>query len=244
MPIVDIRDLISLEDVMSEMKLGPNGGLIYCMEYLIDNIDWIEVCAAPIIGPLWNRNPPRAFLRARARTRAAPTPALARQHALGTTHHLPLTTHHARRTYHLPPTTHHPLQPPPTTYHLPPTTYHLPPATYHLPPTIYHLPPATYHLPPTTHHAPLTTYHSPLTTYHSPLTTHHLPLTTHHVTRCGEDADTIRHATGLPVLDAITIVDFFHSALDENPHWGIDWEKLASTLAASPACGDTNSHAI
>ena len=38
----DIRELISLEDVMSEMKLGPNGGLIYCMEYLVDNIDWLE----------------------------------------------------------------------------------------------------------------------------------------------------------------------------------------------------------
>jgi len=38
----DIRTLISLEDVMSEMKLGPNGGLIYCMEYLVDNIDWLE----------------------------------------------------------------------------------------------------------------------------------------------------------------------------------------------------------
>lgn len=46
-------------------------------------------------------------------------------------------------------------------------------------------------------------------------------------------ADAIRHATRLPVLDAITIVDFFHSALDENPYWGIDWEKLASTPAAS-----------
>jgi GTPase SAR1 family protein len=30
---VDIRELISLEDVMEELKLGPNGGLIYCMEY-------------------------------------------------------------------------------------------------------------------------------------------------------------------------------------------------------------------
>jgi len=29
----DIRELISLEDVMEELKLGPNGGLIYCMEY-------------------------------------------------------------------------------------------------------------------------------------------------------------------------------------------------------------------
>ena len=32
-PSVDIRELISLEDVMEELELGPNGGLIYCMEY-------------------------------------------------------------------------------------------------------------------------------------------------------------------------------------------------------------------
>ena len=37
----DIRELISLEDVMAEMGLGPNGGLIYCMEYLVDHIDWL-----------------------------------------------------------------------------------------------------------------------------------------------------------------------------------------------------------
>lgn len=30
---VDIRELISLEDVMEELGLGPNGGLLYCMEY-------------------------------------------------------------------------------------------------------------------------------------------------------------------------------------------------------------------
>ena len=38
----DIRDLVPLEDVMSELRLGPNGGLIYAMEYLVDNIDWLE----------------------------------------------------------------------------------------------------------------------------------------------------------------------------------------------------------
>ena len=38
----DIRDLVPLEEVMREMKLGPNGGLLYCMEYLVDNIDWLE----------------------------------------------------------------------------------------------------------------------------------------------------------------------------------------------------------
>jgi GTPase SAR1 family protein len=40
---VDIRELISLEDVMEELKLGPNGGLIYCMEYLEENLeDWFS----------------------------------------------------------------------------------------------------------------------------------------------------------------------------------------------------------
>lgn len=31
----DIRELISLDDVMEELGLGPNGGLIYCMEYVL-----------------------------------------------------------------------------------------------------------------------------------------------------------------------------------------------------------------
>lgn len=38
----DIRSLVSLHGVMDELKLGPNGGLVYCMEYLVDNIDWLE----------------------------------------------------------------------------------------------------------------------------------------------------------------------------------------------------------
>lgn len=38
----DIRDLISVDDVMSELHLGPNGALMYCMEYLVDNIDWLR----------------------------------------------------------------------------------------------------------------------------------------------------------------------------------------------------------
>ena len=29
----DIRELFSLEDVMEEVGLGPNGALMYCMEY-------------------------------------------------------------------------------------------------------------------------------------------------------------------------------------------------------------------
>ena len=41
-PTIDVRDLISLEDVMEEHSLGPNGGLIYCMEYLLEHSEWLE----------------------------------------------------------------------------------------------------------------------------------------------------------------------------------------------------------
>ncbi|KIW05547.1 uncharacterized protein PV09_03425 [Verruconis gallopava] len=40
-PDVDIKDLVSLEDVMEEMGLGPNGGLIFCFEYLLENMDFL-----------------------------------------------------------------------------------------------------------------------------------------------------------------------------------------------------------
>lgn len=39
---VDISELITLTDVMENLKLGPNGGLIYCMEYLEANFDWLQ----------------------------------------------------------------------------------------------------------------------------------------------------------------------------------------------------------
>lgn len=39
---IDIRDLISLQDVMEEMDLGPNGALIYCFEFLLNNLDWLD----------------------------------------------------------------------------------------------------------------------------------------------------------------------------------------------------------
>ncbi|KAF3067307.1 GPN-loop GTPase 3 [Daldinia childiae] len=40
-PDLDIKDLISLQDVMEEMGLGPNGGLIYCFEFLMENLDFL-----------------------------------------------------------------------------------------------------------------------------------------------------------------------------------------------------------
>lgn len=38
---INITELISLEEVMERLHLGPNGGLIYCMEYLETNCDWL-----------------------------------------------------------------------------------------------------------------------------------------------------------------------------------------------------------
>ena len=39
---IDVRELISLENVMKEFSLGPNGGIMYCMEYLLEHYDWLE----------------------------------------------------------------------------------------------------------------------------------------------------------------------------------------------------------
>lgn len=39
---VDIRDLISVDEVGEEMSLGPNGALVYCMEFMLHNIEWLE----------------------------------------------------------------------------------------------------------------------------------------------------------------------------------------------------------
>jgi len=43
-PSVDIRELINISDVMEdeEMHFGPNGGLVFCMEFLMENTSWLE----------------------------------------------------------------------------------------------------------------------------------------------------------------------------------------------------------
>ncbi|KAI1284955.1 GPN-loop GTPase 2 [Halotydeus destructor] len=40
-PSIDISSLIRVEEVMERLGLGPNGGLIYAVEYLDENIDWL-----------------------------------------------------------------------------------------------------------------------------------------------------------------------------------------------------------
>jgi GTPase SAR1 family protein len=41
-PDVDIADLVKVEEVMDELGLGPNGGLVYAMQFLYKNLDWLE----------------------------------------------------------------------------------------------------------------------------------------------------------------------------------------------------------
>ena len=47
-PDLDIRELIALDDVMEEMSLGPNGGLIFCFEYLLQHLDFLHKAIDPL----------------------------------------------------------------------------------------------------------------------------------------------------------------------------------------------------
>ena len=40
-PAIDIRELVSLEDSAADHRLGPNGALVFCLEFLEANIDWL-----------------------------------------------------------------------------------------------------------------------------------------------------------------------------------------------------------
>lgn len=40
-PALDVRDLVTLEEIMSEDALGPNGGVLYAIEEVEHNMDWL-----------------------------------------------------------------------------------------------------------------------------------------------------------------------------------------------------------
>lgn len=46
---INIEDLIKLGDATGEHSLGPNGGLIYCMDYLEKNVDWLLTKLKPLL---------------------------------------------------------------------------------------------------------------------------------------------------------------------------------------------------
>ena len=40
---IDIQELINIDDAMAELDLGPNGALIYCMDFVLENIEWLTL---------------------------------------------------------------------------------------------------------------------------------------------------------------------------------------------------------
>lgn len=43
---IDIRELITVNDVMEEFGFGPNGALVYSMEYLMSHAEWLQEALA------------------------------------------------------------------------------------------------------------------------------------------------------------------------------------------------------
>eukprot|EP01025_Chloroclados_australasicus_P046988 TRINITY_DN52082_c0_g1_i1.p1 TRINITY_DN52082_c0_g1~~TRINITY_DN52082_c0_g1_i1.p1 ORF type:complete len:289 (-),score=27.04 TRINITY_DN52082_c0_g1_i1:1439-2305(-) len=46
---VDVRELVHVDKVQEEFNLGPNGGLIFCMEIILENMDWLQKKLEPLI---------------------------------------------------------------------------------------------------------------------------------------------------------------------------------------------------
>jgi len=41
-PAIDVRDLVRLEDIMANDELGPNGSVLYALEEVEHNMDWLQ----------------------------------------------------------------------------------------------------------------------------------------------------------------------------------------------------------
>lgn len=39
---IDVRDLVTLDEIMKDEELGPNGGVLYALEELEHNFEWLE----------------------------------------------------------------------------------------------------------------------------------------------------------------------------------------------------------
>lgn len=48
-PAADIADLVDLNTVQQRMGLGPNGSLLYCLDYLAENLDWLDQHLQPLL---------------------------------------------------------------------------------------------------------------------------------------------------------------------------------------------------
>ena len=47
---MNVSELITLDAVQQDAGLGPNGGLVYAMEYVAANLDWLEERLKPLLA--------------------------------------------------------------------------------------------------------------------------------------------------------------------------------------------------
>ena len=50
-PDLCITELVRIDEAMEMMKLGPNGALMYAMEFLDENFDWLQIFFQITKGP-------------------------------------------------------------------------------------------------------------------------------------------------------------------------------------------------
>lgn len=53
-PALDVRELVTLEEIMAEDTLGPNGGVLYALEEVEANFDWLKEGLEGLGGGLLN----------------------------------------------------------------------------------------------------------------------------------------------------------------------------------------------
>ena len=57
----DVRDLVDVDEVMEREQLGPNGGVLWAMEEVETNFDWLEQqleqCGRLLYTPMFPRSP-------------------------------------------------------------------------------------------------------------------------------------------------------------------------------------------
>ncbi len=47
---LDVRQLVTLDEIMADEELGPNGGTLYAIEELENNMEWLEQGLAELGG--------------------------------------------------------------------------------------------------------------------------------------------------------------------------------------------------
>lgn len=71
-PAFDVRELVSVEEVMEREELGPNGGVLWAMEEIEANFEWIEerlaICGESRIHRSYMMEGSRLMLRSPQRT--------------------------------------------------------------------------------------------------------------------------------------------------------------------------------